>query len=118
MSVTPAPLLLDKMKGHCADKDSRYFTRRELAKVTGLSDEEAAALIKGWMRTDVLDHEKGSRWYAFKHHVMIASSLGAMAAAGQAASDYLRLRQREDSFVRKILPAMGIPRHLMDGPGQ
>lgn len=112
------PLHLDKMKDHCVGKDSRYFTRRELAKVTGLSDSEAAALIKGWMRADVLDHEKGSQWYAFKQHVMIAASPAAMAAVGQAASDYLRLRQREDSFTRKILPAMGIPKHLMNGPGQ
>lgn len=109
---------LEKMKEHCAGKDSPWFTKRDVMKVAGLDEQDARVAVKTWKAQGWCIQTKRSQWYCFSPSVMEGSL--SVLAAGAAASDYLRLRQREDSFMRRILPAMGIPKHMMDvqGPGQ
>lgn len=108
---------LEKMKAHCADKDSPWFTRREVMKVTGLDAEDARVAVKTWKAQGWCIQPKRSQWYSFSPAVMQTST--ETLAMGAAAGNYLRLRQSEDSFIRKIMPAMGVPQEFWSGrPGQ
>lgn len=101
-----------KMIDWCESKKSPYFTKADVRRITGVADDAATAYLEAWELTSAADHEKGSRWYRFRNHVMKQTQVA------DKVNDYLRLQMREDSFIRKIMPAMGVPKHMMGGPGQ
>lgn len=112
---------LDKVfKAKVARGGRAQLRRGDVARVLGISAKDAAELLRKAAAGGLVGQEDG--WW----HPMMQGT----------PNDYLRLRQREDGFARRILPpepvspadltiqtvrdsvvnAMGVPKELMNGP--
>ncbi len=86
-------------------------------RIGDLSAEDAAFYLRLWEKRGDIAHTKGSKWY--KLDIYGWGNVAQIGVKGaKTMNNYLRRKMSEESFIRKILPAMGVPTHMMDGPGQ